>query len=92
MHLNCYLPAEGFEICIYKIKLRGRHALCGIPKRVEVSGRPRANDIMGLKVLAMVEVFNPTSGHASEVLYDRVRRGLGELWWAVVEIRAMAPR
>ena len=43
-----------------------------MPKRVEVSGRPRVNDIMGLNVLTMVEALNPTSGHASKVSFPRI--------------------
>ena len=39
-------------------------------RRVEVSSRPGATiNIIGLNVLDTVEAFNPTSDHASEVLY-----------------------
>ena len=31
---------------------------------------------MGLNVLAIVEAFNPTSGHASEVAFACIARGL----------------
>ena len=55
MYLNYHLPAKGFEVCIYKIKLCGRHTLCGMPMRVDASSRPRVNDIIGLVVLAMAE-------------------------------------
>ena len=62
------MPTQGFEICIFIIY--GRHALSGMSRRVEVSSRPKSMiNIIGLNVLATAEAFNPTSDHASEVLY-----------------------
>ena len=70
MHLRYCLPPQGFEIYIYRTKICGRHTLYRMPKKVEVSSRPKAMiDIKGLNVLATVEAFNPTSGRASEVLF-----------------------
>ena len=70
MHLRYCFPAQGFEICIYRTKTYSRHTLCRMSKRVEVSSRPKAMiGIKGLNALATAEAFNPTSGHASEVIF-----------------------
>ena len=64
------MPTQGFEICISKIIIYGRHTLSGMFRRVEVSSRPKAMiNIIGLNTLATAEAFNPTSDHASEVSY-----------------------
>ena len=68
MHLRYCLPTQGFEICIFKIIIYGRHTLSGMSRRVEVSSWPKAMiNIIGLNVLATAEAFNPTSDRASEV-------------------------